>query len=333
MRGGVGVSARDTAAPSQGALQAAAQWFALLRSGAASEQDRSDWRRWFDASREHREAWQYVDAISRRFAAFQTRQEQRAAVAALQVGGAAPVGRRRLLTGLALAAGAGWLGWSGWRSPALRGQVLAWNAKYRTDTGQIRRIGLAPDTYVWLNTASALNTDSGRGRHRLELLRGEVLVDSTSAAPLWLDTRHGRLRAADTRFSVRLDDDSTLLSVIRGEVALRTAESGATRIVEAGRQLRFNGAAAGAPQPLRRAREAWSNGVLLAEDIPLRELIEELGRYRVGHLSVAPEVADLRVLGGFPLRDPDKVLAMLERTLPIRVQRTLPWWISIEARG
>jgi transmembrane sensor len=40
----------------------------------------------------------------------------------------------------------------------------------------------------------------------------------------------------------------------------------------------------------------------------------------------------LRVLGSFPLRDPDKVLGMLEQTLPIAVTHTLPWWITIEAR-
>ncbi|WP_396956508.1 hypothetical protein [Nitrosomonas sp.] len=38
------------------------------------------------------------------------------------------------------------------------------------------------------------------------------------------------------------------------------------------------------------------------------------------------------VFGSFPLHDSDQTLAMLESVLPIRIQRTLPWRISIEPR-
>ena len=67
-------------------------------------------------------------------------------------------------------------------------------------------------------------------------------------------------------------------------------------------------------------------------DIPLSEVLRELARYQTGHLGASAEVADIRVLGSYPLAQPERALAMLEAALPIRVQRSLPWWTTVQAR-
>lgn len=103
-------------------------------------------------------------------------------------------------------------------------------------------------------------------------------------------------------------------------------------MVDAGRQLRFTHERIGDAGPADPGREAWARGILLARDIPLSDVIRELGRYRHGHLSVDPAVADLRVYGGFPLHDIDQTLALLADVLPIRISHPLPWWTSIGAR-
>ncbi|MNP59868.1 fec operon regulator FecR [compost metagenome] len=79
-------------------------------------------------------------------------------------------------------------------------------------------------------------------------------------------------------------------------------------------------------------RQDWSRGVLVAEDMPLGQVIDTLRDYRYGHLSMDPALGSLRAVGTYPLLDTDRALAMLERALPVRVVRTLPWWVSIEAR-
>ena len=98
------------------------------------------------------------------------------------------------------------------------------------------------------------------------------------------------------------------------------------------RERQFTADAIDAPERADPAREAWSRGVILADDVALGALIAELDRYQHGHIGVDPAVAGIRVVGRFPADDPDRMLAMLERDLPIRVRRTLPWWVSIEAR-
>ncbi|MBX3664903.1 MAG: FecR domain-containing protein [Burkholderiales bacterium] len=318
-------------APSHEVLEQAARWFALLRSGEATAADRADWKAWLETQREHRNAWACVEAISRRFEPVQGGQDRHLAVAALR--NVRRQKRRSVLGGIAVIAGGGLLGWTVLRHSPLPGMVMALNADYRTATGEIREITLADGSRIWLNTASALDADYQPALRRLRLVAGEILVQTAAdpVRPFVVDTAQGRLRALGTRFTVRLAEDTTRLAVFEGAVELRTA-TGATKVIEAGGQVSFTRGSISGAAPAETAREAWTRGVLLAEDITLKDLVAELGRYRQGYLGVAPEVAGLRVLGGYPLRDPDRVLAMLEGVLPIRVRRTLPWWTTIEAR-
>ena len=72
--------------------------------------------------------------------------------------------------------------------------------------------------------------------------------------------------------------------------------------------------------------------MLLADDMRLGDFVVELSRYRRGYLGCAPQVADLRLVGAFPLADTGRVLRALAETLPVRIHRPLPWWVSIEPR-
>ncbi len=62
----------------------------------------------------------------------------------------------------------------------------------------------------------------------------------------------------------------------------------------------------------------------------LQELIAELNRYQHGYIHISDEIAQLKVYGSFPLSDPDRVLAMLTRVLPIQVRQVFPGWIKLE---
>jgi len=94
--------------------------------------------------------------------------------------------------------------------------------------------------------------------------------------------------------------------------------------LQAGQQVRFTQDALESVQPADAAREVWSRGVLVAKDIPLREVVAELRRYRHGHPGLAPEVAVLRGFGNFPLADTDDTVDMLAAALPVRIRRTVP---------
>lgn len=330
----------DTAASHQ-AMEEAAEWFVRLRSH-ASARDREGWQAWLDASADHHHAWRYVESVSQRFLALQSTEQAPSAVAAIRTVQQRRTSRRQVLRGLTLSAGTGALGWLAWRHTLVHDLVLAWAAEHRTSTGEVRQLTLQDGTRIWLGTASALDTHYSPALRQLRLHAGEVLIETApdhrpepssahaGARPFVIDTAHGRLRALGTRFSVRLGDDATQVSVFQGAVEIRTA-SGPTHVLTAGRQTRFNAKAISPETAADPARESWSRDVLLASDLTLGELVAELARYQHGHIGVSPEVAGLRVLGGYPLRDIDKTLAMLATVLPIKISRPLPWWTRIEA--
>ncbi|HEY9274653.1 FecR family protein [Achromobacter sp.] len=318
------------AVPTHEALEQAAEWFAALRSSLHPEQDRQQWQAWLDQREEHRIAWRYVEDISRRFAPVQGGTPDPATVHALKTVRLRQR-RRQVLGGLAVACG-GWLAWAGWQHTPLRRLTLTAMAQHRTSTGEVREISLPDGTRVWLNTASAVNVSYAADLRLLELVAGEILIE-TAHDPVRrfvVQAGQGRMTALGTRFTVALGDDASYLAVYDGRVALEAGSR--SQVVGAGEQLTFGRGGSWRLEPASRAREVWANGVLLADDIPLGALLEELGRYMPGHLSVSPEAARLRVVGGFPLRDPDQTLALLESVLPITVKRTLPWWTAVELR-
>lgn len=318
------------ATPSAQVLQQAAEWFAVLRSSERPEQDRRQWQAWLDQHEEHRAAWRYVETVSQRFASTRQDVSDRTALQALEAVRLHERGRRRALGALAIAAGGGLLAWAGWRHTPLRRLALANLAQYRTAIGEIQDLLLPDGTRVWLNTASALNVDYSPRARRLELVEGEILVETAHDAARQLVVHAGphRMTALGTRFSVRFAEGGSSLAVYDGRVALDAASH--RQVIHAGEQISFGPAGRGQPEPASRAREVWASGVLLAEDIPLGALVDELARYVPGHLGVSPAAARLRVVGGFPLREPDQVLALLEQVLPVRVRRPLPWWTTIE---
>lgn len=322
--------------PDYRSLEQAAEWFAVLHAGPAGDGERDEWRRWHDRSAANRRAWQHVVSVSRRFERLQqTDGGREAAMTALDAARGLALTRRQTLKGIVLLLGCGGAGWATWRYTALPDMAVAWTADYSTGVGEVREIELQDGTQVWLNTASALNADYRMSARQLRLLAGEMLVRTaadTAGRPFVVTTRQGRLEALGTRFTVRQEDTASHLAVYQGAVRVQPDGTADTRVIRAGEQTRFTQDAIAAPAVADPAREAWSGGVLLADDIPLGELIAELRRYRHGHLGVAPEAAGLRVMGAYPLHDTERVLGMLEDALPVRVRRRLPWWVTIERR-
>ncbi|HEY0294551.1 MAG TPA: FecR domain-containing protein [Bordetella sp.] len=315
-------------------LEEAAGWYATLHAAGSTDEQRQAWAQWLEQRPEHRRAWRHVEAVSRRFEPMRTDGQREAAAAAVEVAMRGAMDRRLVLRGLAALAGTGWLGWLGWRHTNLPSLVTAWRSDYSTGVGEQRDLVLDDGTRVWLNTGSALDVAYDGSQRLLTLAMGEILIDTAQDGqhrPFLVQTRFGRMQALGTRFTVRQNPDSTLLVVFEGRVQIRNA-AGDTQVVSAGQQRQFSASTIAAPGTADPARGAWTRGVVLAENIPLETLIAELGRYQHGHLGVAPDVAKLRVVGRYPIDDPERALAMLENNFPVRVHRTLPWWITVEAR-
>lgn len=304
-------------------LQAAARWFAVLQSESASEADREAWRAWL-AAPEHARAWQRVEHISGRLEPLAGDQFSPAATALLQPRQA---NRRQALKTLSILCGGGALalaaGAMPWRS---------WTADQRTAVGEVRDWRLDDGSRLWLNTDSAVDIAFEDRTRKVSLFRGELLLQTVAdRRPLMLRTAEGILLARDAaRFSVLQRDGSTQLSVFDGTIEIQLAERGSSGTVTRGQQIAFGSHRIEPGQPVQSGRQAWAGGVLLADNLRLDDFVAELARYRQGYLGCDPRVAGLRVVGAYPLADTERVLEALASTLSLRINRRLPWWVSLE---
>lgn len=314
---------------SEAVQEQAAEWLTLLMSDEAGEQERAACLRWRGLDPEHELAWQHIEAVTQRLNGLH---RGAAAQALSSAGQPANRKRRQLLLWLGVVGGTG----------LLAAQTDAWQdvrslrADYRTATGERREVALHDGSVVTLNTASAMNVHFDGQRRLIELLAGEILVVSGhgvgSDAPLVVSTSEGLVRALGTRFSVRQEAGKSTVDVFESAVEVRPRDSaGAPLHLAAGRSVCFSRLHTDAPQTLDAYADAWSRGQLIVDDVTLAEFIAELSRYRPGILHCAPEVAQLRLSGVFPLADTQRILNMLPNSLPVQVRSRTRYWVTLEA--
>ncbi|MCY1303382.1 Protein FecR [compost metagenome] len=200
-----------------------------------------------------------------------------------------------------------------------------------TASGERRELRLADHSLVQLNSRTALDIDFDGAERRLYLRSGEILVKTghDDPRPFIVETDQGHLQPLGTRFLVRREGEATRLIVLESAVAAAPRNSGAERVIRAGEQVVIDHGRLGPSETAPVGAEAWSRGLLVAEDMPLGQLVAALGEYRSGYLGLDPSLADLRISGVFPLSDSDKALAALPPSLPVRIERFSDWWVRV----
>lgn len=252
-------------------------------------------------------------------------------------------GRRQALRGLALLASGGAVGYAVYGSADDAAPWRAALAEYRTGIGEQRSVRLADGSLLILNTDSAVDVRFDAGQRTVLLRSGEIVIETAHRShagappdtrPFVVQTAHGAMRALGTRFTVRHVPESTTLVVLEHAVAVRPARASLQTppvLVRAGQQLVFNAAGTAPLQTGDDLADAWRHGSIVVDNWPLSRLVAELGRYRSGHLACDTAVASLRVSGAFPVADTDQALAVLARSLPVRVRRLTRYWVTVGA--
>lgn len=289
----------------QAVLAQAAAWLLLLQEGPLTPAQRLELAHWRNSDPQHERAWKRAQRLLARLGnlpptlARQTLERP---------GGNS---RRAVLRGLALLLVVTPLGW--WLSR--RG---AYHADYQTGVGERREVALADGSQVSLNSATTLALRFDAEQRLLHLEQGEVyIVTAPDPRPLRVRTEQGLMQALGTRFSVRQLAQETLLAVYEGAVQV---QGPASTIVHAGQQVRFSQTQVSSPAPASDGQLAWRNGLLLAQDMPLWQWIQELLRHTDQALACDPSLADLAVSGTYPLDDLALALAMLAQTYGVQVR-------------
>jgi transmembrane sensor len=207
-------------------------------------------------------------------------------------------------------------------------------ADYRSPFGERRQMPLDDGSRLHLNTASAVDVRFDGQRRSIHLLEGQILLSvAGDPRPLYIHTVQGVINAQPGRLDVRQRAGQTQVAVFEGTASIAPQDlRGYPLVLQRGRQVRFNGQQWSPPVVVDANSGAWIDGMLVAAGMRLGDFLDELSRYRRGHVQCDPQVADWRISGSYPLDDTDRILDLLTVALPLQVKRRTRYWVSVEAR-
>lgn len=303
----------------------AVHWLIQMQDGPLDPRQQQAWQQWHDAHSEHQRAWAHILRVNQRLRGLPSP----LAHAALNTPRSS--GRRQALK-LLLVLGVG--------------SAAAWNlrehnplppllADYSSARGQRRKLQLSDGSQLQLNTSSAVDVRFDSQQRLIRLLEGEIMLSAgKDPRPLVVQSAEGLVKTSAARLNLRQFSGHSQLAVYAGAARVEPGTySAAPSQVAAGQQLNFRRDGWDAPRALEAGSGAWSEGMLVAAHMRLADFLDELGRYRRGRLHCDAQVADLLISGSYPLDDSERILDLLQVSLPVRVRRFTRYWVNVEARA
>lgn len=226
--------------------------------------------------------------------------------------------RRRFIAAAAGVAGIAVVTHMGMRS----GISLDLDSSIKTARGELRRLDISSDIAVTLNTLTRvelLDTGSSTNQHHLRLLSGEVDIQcNTSFEDVRIHAAGGEIHGTGAHLNIKHIDDSVHVTCLQGMA--QVSFEGRRRNIGPGEQVRYSPSSFSTPAKVD-ANDvgSWINRVLVFNDTPLGEVVEEINRYRPGKiLLLNSQVAARRVQARFELDRLDEVITLMTSVYGIK---------------
>ncbi len=247
-------------------------WLLRLTSGQATHADAEAFRRWCAQSADHARAFSQARQLWQAVApAEQALQNGTRNVTALP---ARRFGRRAFLGGAIAASIAVMVA-----RPSLRDGLLGMGADFYTGVGEQRRVDLQDGVVLELNTQTRISQVSSTTGASIELLEGEVEVQTR--LPMRVRAGNAELATEGALFNVRALAGSVCVTCLQGSVQVQ--QQGRSVSLLAGRQLTYTAAQQGEASVVDASLvTAWRQQMLVFNDTPLATVIDEINRYRPG---------------------------------------------------
>jgi transmembrane sensor len=198
------------------------------------------------------------------------------------------------------------------------------SADYRTAKGEMRHLALEQDISLEMNTLTSIAVRSTQQESRIELISGEATITTGPAAskPLRLIAGDGRITAAAyANFNVRCVDGAVSVICLKGEVNVEQRAHSVR--LGAGTQIGYSADGMASPVAVDPAlATAWHRGLLVFENRPFAQVIDEVNRYRTGKIIVTNSSLGARLVSGtFHLDRLDDVIGQVLQAFGARVTR------------
>lgn len=304
----------------------AAAWFAKRRDGACAQSEEAAFEAWRNRCEAHAHAYLEIERAWDQWKQLQSSERMREMTAAAMCATAsrrrrAPARRRwRPLLAAACIVAVVVVGGIELLPRLLSAPLVT----YSTGLGEQRTEQLADGTRVTLNTQTALQVRYGHGRREVVLQHGEALFEVVHDAghPFVVTAGNGSVTDLGTRFAVRDDNGTAIVTLLQGRVELATQDQ--RRQLTPGEQARYGVRIAGIS--VRKvdptAVTAWLHGRLNFNGISLAQAVAEANRYSAVKLRLGDsKLADMPVGGSFHAGDNAAIAAALSAVFPVRVAR------------
>jgi transmembrane sensor len=216
------------------------------------------------------------------------------------------------------------------RLPSAPGGITALH--FETGHGEQLTRRLADNSVVHLNTDSAVTVRYGKTERLVTLRSGQADFEVAHEPARAFRVIAGPAEVVDlgTKFEVRLEDDSTVVTVVEGRVAVgpsNSSQNHSPRFVQlsADQQTRVTeGEGPTAPVPVDAQRAtAWLQRQMVFDHEPLERVAAEYNRYTSKPIEIAtPALRSLKISGVFATDDPEAFIAFLRSLKGVRVEVT-----------
>lgn len=194
--------------------------------------------------------------------------------------------------------------------------------RFSTAQGELNDITLSDGSELALNTSTAIEVRYNDDQRHIHLNRGEAYfkVAHSPERPFVVHLGSVSVTALGTAFNIHRRSQDSLISVTHGTVLVKNKQD--SMRLTAGETLAAN------DTNLRESDSdtlehitAWQRGEILADKLPLRELVKEFNRYTDLHIIMDHELANLPVSGVFRTDQVESVLKALETTHQLQVDK------------
>lgn len=201
-------------------------------------------------------------------------------------------------------------------------------ADYHTMTGEQKTIRLADGSSLYLNTDTALDVDLSEHERRIVLIQGEAefQVAHDKTKPFRVSAGNTVTEALGTQFIVRYQDSAGLVTLVEGKVRTSHASGTGNVTLKPGEQVAFTAGQLGSVHATDLAGAAsWRRGRLVMNSVSLQAVVNEINRYRHGHVHILNSaLAQRKIHVAIDIRRLDDWLDALEDSLPVKVRHLGP---------
>lgn len=315
----------------------AAQWFARMHSGEATEEDRRGFEAWLTADAQHGRQYRNLAYL---WEAARVVPEARLRALAEDVAAAAPRTVRpwrRLGVGLVCACLlAGVVSLPDTSRPLVSPLE---RLELATHKGERRQTTLPDGSILTLNADTRVIVRFDGEQRLVELRRGEAFFDvrHETSRPFVVDAGMGQVTVTGTRFNVRRDVETLQVSVESGSVLVQSGRwwhRSEHRLAAGQQTVAHAGKALDPVAPVHVGQvAAWRRGKVIFSNTPLADVVSDMNRYlRKPVMLDAPRLAQHRVSGVFSIEDPQAMIDALPAIAPVRVLRPEDGSVRIIAR-